>query len=322
MAKRLAFLVASTVAHAMAVYVMTFTRPPALVGVVDPAAMDVDLWAAPEFPELAEPVASSGAAVALAVPPRVTSTLGVRARSSSSVPEEPTSPSPPRPADSGESWSLARPAPYDLGIGTYWKTFAAANSDQPSSVSSGEPSKPSSPSLDQTVRDALDARDRAVGLGREGPLLSAAHEAASPSFAPDVGSAELDIESDSTGHVVSAHVVSASGEVSAWNDVARELVRLMSSKSLRPPRNGRGLRTRLRIVAERTLPSGAAYALSAGPAVPENACVGQSDPRLAGLGRRCLTGLPTGAKQTFDLSDVGAKPSRVVRVHFLGEAER
>lgn len=322
---RFGFLLASTVAHAMAFFAMAFTRPPTPVDVVDPAATDVDLWASPS--ESGDPAGSvgpvnpSGMAMAAAMPSRTTSALRFAVSKSPSVPDEPTAPRSPKPADSDQPWSLARPAPYDLGIGTYWKSVATNAGGGPSSVSPEEPPRPSAPSLDRTVRDALDAHDRALGLGREGPLMSAAREAASPSFAPDVGSAELDIESDSTGKVISAYVVSASGEVSAWKGVARELVRLMSSKPLRPTRNGRGLRTHLRIVAERTLPSGAAYARSAGPAVPEEACAGQPDPRLAGLGRKCLAGMPTGAKQTFDLADVGAKPSRVVHVHFLGEAE-
>jgi hypothetical protein len=321
--KTTAPLVASAALHAVAICAMAFTRPTPRESPVDSVVMDVDLWAPPlESPEQVEAEPSGGKAAAKAGPTMPTRSLPIRARSTvTESPDESTLAPSPRPADSSGPWSPSRPAPYDLGIGTYWMSVATQPGPPAASSSERPPHPPSPPSFEQTMREAADARDRAVGLGREGPLLSAAHEAASPSFAPDVGSATLEVESDASGKVLAAHVVSASGDVPAWNDVARELVRLMASKPMRAPRGGGGRHARLRIVAERTLPSGAAYARSPGPAIREEECVGQPDPRLGGLGRRCSTGMPAGAQQTFDVSDVGARPSRVVHVQFLGETE-
>jgi hypothetical protein len=227
-----------------------------------------------------------------------------------------TAPVTPDPASSS-SWSLPQTAPLDLGIGTYWKNVATGD---PLPVAQAEPAPapPARPSPNRILRDGLDAHDRSLGLGTGGPLISAAHEAASPSIAPDVGSATFDVESDAMGRVVAARVVSASAEASAWNDVAQELVRLMSAKTLRVLRDSRGTRTRLRIVAQRTLPSGAAYERSAG-AVPQDSCSGEAV-GPGGLGRKCGAGMPTGLTQSFDLADIGARASRIVRVQLLGEA--
>jgi hypothetical protein len=56
--------------------------------------------------------------------------------------------------------------------------------------------------------------------------------------------------------VVTARVLPGSGDVAQWNAVAREVVRLASARTVRVPAGAQGVRTRLRVVAERTLPSG------------------------------------------------------------------
>ena len=97
-------------------------------------------------------------------------------------------PSAPEPAPATSAHAV------DLGIGTYWKNVALGSGPPSSSPSPIDSSRPAgSPSPERLLRDALDAHDRALGLGSEGPLVSAAHEAASPAFAPDVGSATLEI---------------------------------------------------------------------------------------------------------------------------------
>jgi hypothetical protein len=210
--------------------------------------------------------------------------------------------------------------PLDLGIGTYWRSVASSQGPAPAPAPepAPNPDAPSAARIDRMLREGLDAHDRELGLSSSGPLVSAAHEAASPSIAPDVGAATFDIDSDASGHVVAAHVVSASADAASWDDVARELVRLMGAKALRVTHDARGRRTRLRIVAERTLPSGTPYARGAG-AVNEADCAGKGSGPL-GIGRKCATGMPSGASQTFDLADIGARASRIVRVQLVGEA--
>jgi len=226
----------------------------------------------------------------------------------------------PAPAESGGTWSFPRGTPVDLGVGTYWKSVASSSDPVAVAPPAGADAPPSPASsahkLNQILREGLDAHDRSLGLSASSPLVTAAHEAASPSIAPDVGTATFDVESDANGRVVAAHVVSSSADSSAWNDVAQELVKLMSAKALHVAGDSRGLRTRLRIVAERTMPSGARTALSGAltpGAGPEGGCDG------TGWTRRCGEGMPTGATKAFDISDIGARASRIVRVQLLGE---
>jgi len=175
--------------------------------------------------------------------------------------------------------------------------------------------------VQQFIRDALDADDHERGLGSAGPLVSAAHEAASPSIAPDVGNASFDVFSDADGKVVAVRVVSASADLPEWNDVARELMKAMGSKRMRVPRGAAGVRARIRITAERSLPSGDHSASSPG-AVPDDAP--GSDPACAGKGwsRKCQAGMPVGASTTFDISNLGARRSRIVHVQVVAEAPR
>jgi len=210
------------------------------------------------------------------------------------------------------SVAVTRPAPIDLGIGTYWKTVAM-------SAPSSRPADRAVSPVTQMVRDELDARDLARGLGGGGALVSAAREAASATIAPDVGSATFDVESDATGRVVSARVVTATGDIAAWNAVATELIRIMSGKTMRVRPSSRGVRARVSVSATRTPPSGTKSTVSAG-AVPDD--VPGSDPVCEGAGarRRCTAGLPIGVTaNSVDVANVVAKAVRVVRVQLLSE---
>ncbi len=319
-------ILASLAIHVVAAGAVSMARHVPRLGQDDRAQeVEVELMA-PPAPEPApavvpEPLLARAATVNAVAPIESAARSfagGERARPSLPEPSAEGAPTPaPQPADSSAAWTFPRTVA-DLGIGTYWKNVATNGDPLPAARAEAPPAAPPPLSPNRILRDGLAAHDRALGLGNGGPLVSAAHEAASPSIAPDVGSATFDVDSDATGKVVGAHVVSASAEPSAWNDVAQELVRLMSAKTLKVLHDSRGMRTRLRIVAQRTLPSGAPYARSAG-AVPEDACAGEAI-GPGGLGRKCNSGMPSGLSQSFDLSDIGARPSRIVRVQLLGEA--
>ena len=317
-------LVGSFAVHALAAAATTVLASRSHSGdAPDPAAIEVDLLS-PSTPAstAVEPNAAGEEAAAQPAPAHASHRAALTPAQSPRLPGEPQAPAPARSADESRAWSFGTATPPDLGdlgVGSYWRSLATDRSLAPparTGEAAAEQTSPPTPA--EILRDGLEEHDRALGLGR-GALLSAARDALSGSSAPDEGSATIEIDSDSEGKVVSARVVAATAEVAAWNAVAREIVRLMSSKVVHATREGRGLRTRLRVVAERTLPSGAKYVHSTGPAVPDDACVGQADRRLGGLGRKCSTGLPAGASQSFDLADVGARPSRVVHVQLQGE---
>ena len=205
------------------------------------------------------------------------------------------------PPTEGYGRAPAPSASIDLGIGAYWKSVAmgAPVAEEPPPVASAEPPRPS---IDQMLRDSLEARDHELGLGSAGPLVSAAHDAASLAFAPDTGGATFEVVSDAEGRVTSANIVSVSADGPAWSDVARELVSLMSSKRLHVPRGAHGYRARLRITAERALPAGSKTTSAVG-AVPDDIPGGEKSCEGEGMHRKCTKGSPIGATGTWgDLS--------------------
>lgn len=214
------------------------------------------------------------------------------------------------PEESATAWSFSPTGPMDVRIGSYWKTVVTASS---------APRPP--PSADEWARggefgrrlsDDMRAHDVATGHSIAGPLVSAAHEAASPNVAPDVGTATIEIEADASGEIVAAHVVDASSDRARWEDVAEQIRRSMAHKPLRVPAGARGVRAHVRIVADRTLPSGERTSVHAG-AAPDEVCDG------SGPTRRCVAGMPGAGGTWGDVTNFGAKRSRIVHVQLLDE---
>jgi hypothetical protein len=223
-----------------------------------------------------------------------------------------------------ERWSLPRATPIDLGVGTYWKSVVTHGPSESAPARADERSPPApSASLNRILRDGLAAHDRALGLGSAGPLVSAAHAAASPALAPDVGSATLEFECDAAGRVTTARVIAAATDVPAWSNVAREIVRLMAKRVVHLPSGARGLRAQLRITAERASPSGKKGGVVPG-AVPDDVPGTPGGDKVCegvGLARKCLRGFPVGFTMTgADAANLGANAVRMVRVQILGEA--
>jgi hypothetical protein len=225
---------------------------------------------------------------------------------SSSVPVEPESP-----AASSSAWSFSPTGPMDLRIGSYWKSVVTASSAPRPSPSIDEEAR--SGDFARRLSEDMRAQDVATGHSIAGPLVTAAHEAASPRLAPDVGSATIEIESDASGEVVAARVVDASVDRARWEDVAEEIRRSMAHRPLRVPAGARGVRAHVRIVAERTLPSGERTPVHSG-AAPDEACDG------SGPTRRCTAGMPGAGGTWGDITNIGAKRSRIVHVVLLDEA--
>lgn len=259
--------------------------------------------AAPEAREQVTEPASGGVSEGL-----VAARIGPPAPSPSSVPEGPETTEPPAP--SGSAWAFSPTAPMDLGIGSYWKRVATADSAPRPSPSVDEYANGAV--FARRLSDDLRAQDVATGNGIAGPLVSAAHDAASTSAAPDVGGAVIELESDASGAIVSARVVDASGDRADWEEVAQRIRRQMAHKPLRVPSGAHGLRAHVRIVAERTLPSGERTSVHSG-AAPDDACEG------SGSTKRCTAGMPGAGGTWGDLANIGAKRSRVVHVQLLDE---
>ncbi len=250
-------------------------------------------------------------------------TMARRSTPRAAWPDEPAQAGPategaaPPTAPSAATWSLAAPGSLALGVGDYWRHVAL---EGPAPSSTAPPPDARSAEIDRVLRLGLASRDLELGLGSSGPLVTAAHEAAS--MAPDVGAATLDIDVDGTGRVVTARVVTVSDDRAGWTAMAQEIVRIASGKSVHVGAGSRGVRARLRIVAERVPPAGTKRTSSAG-AVPDDVAGGMDGKACEGEGaeRKCVAGMPLGGTTTLgDLANLGAKAARIVHVTVLGEA--
>ena len=180
----------------------------------------------------------------------------------------------------------------------------------------GPPVPPEFHQAERSVREALAERDRLIGIGRSGPLVTAAHAAASGPYAPQRGTTTIEVDCDATGTVTATRA-----DNGLWDGVAERIVTEMKGKSVRV-REGTGLRSRLRVVAELARASGERGTVTPGavaddvPGGTTKVCVGE------GLERKCLAGMPVGFTYSKkDLSNVGDEPKRVVHVDILSEAE-
>lgn len=182
-----------------------------------------------------------------------------------------------------------RRRPIDIGIGpgVHW----AMVGPPPASV---QPPRPLSPT--GGLQEALDAHDRAIGLGFGGPAVSAVHAAASQLSAPRAGLATIEIVFDGLGKVQSTRVLSANNDFAGWSKVAADARAILAAGRIRVPAQSAGLAITLQVESRTQMPSGAAP----GSGVPI---------RPSGLG----------VAGQFDLSDIGATPTRAVSVRLVGE---
>jgi hypothetical protein len=146
--------------------------------------------------------------------------------------------------------------------------------------------------LDASIKGSLDAKDQVVDGGYGGPVVSAAHAAASGINAPQVGYAMFDVETDGKGVVTSVKLVDYGGDL-GWQRVQKELQANLSTQTLKVPNGANGVHVRVRVEADMKLPSGAKKKIE--------------DPGMEGIG--------FGFK--FDVADIGATKHRVVGVKLV-----
>jgi hypothetical protein len=107
-----------------------------------------------------------------------------------------------------------------------------------------------------SVRAALDARDRDLGLGSAGPVIAELEGATLRSTAPANGHAAFVAVLDAAGLVVGLDVVEASSNMESWREIAAtSLVGLKGKKLARAP-GGRGESLRIDVSSRIETPSG------------------------------------------------------------------
>lgn len=109
------------------------------------------------------------------------------------------------------------------------------------------------------LTEALEAHDRAVGIGPAGAVLSAARDAAHSNAAPQIGRATFAITLLSTG-LVEVELTGANGSSDAWRSVGATMQASLARKPPSIPASRSRVQWKLEIVAEEHWPNGAKVA--------------------------------------------------------------
>jgi len=197
-------------------------------------------------------------------------------------------------------------APIALGIGgtKELNPFLLTHDDPPSERRGDEKA------AERSVKDALHAHDREIGLTPDGPVLSALRDAAYETTMPPTGRAVFVALVDKLGTVVELRV--ADGDANAgWRDVRERAVKTLASKKV-TMRGAGPVELRIEIVSQVLLPSGSEHHVTPAASaskieVPDNAKIG------GGAGDV----VQSWTIMTFDLSDVGVPRRRVVHARVV-----
>jgi hypothetical protein len=293
--RRLIALAVACAVHAAAMLGLMSVRPPApVVAATMPDVSEVTLDEVEEPPPAALPPHDAPVAIARSEPPPGTPRpLAER---------EGTPAGGDRAGETG-STDLVAPA-------TDWSfsPLAAGADPRASTVrdlavppaSSG--SLPSTHSTTGGVAEGLAAKDVALGLGRGGPILAAAEQAARSTDAPMQGGATLEIAGHADG-TVAAHVVNADGDSEGWAEVASAIGRSLDPTRVRIPRGRHGVAVTVRLDARVQLADGRDVRSLHGPQVSVAPSVIQS----AIEGKANLDGAPSSGDTTSnDPPPIGA----------------
>jgi hypothetical protein len=107
------------------------------------------------------------------------------------------------------------------------------------------------------LRQALLDRDKGLGLGPEGPVITALETAGYESPLPtNEAHAILDITIDGNGEVTSIGVDEVSSERGVWERFAKDALALVKGKRARVPAGSKGVALRIEMTSRVQLPSG------------------------------------------------------------------
>jgi hypothetical protein len=149
------------------------------------------------------------------------------------------------------------------------------------------------------LRDSLRARDMALGLGPQGPVVEALRDAAYSSTAPANGKAIFEIHAGEGGVISLVDLVTTEG--GGWSDTQRVAKEKLASVKLVLPRGSKGAVLRVEVTSKWSLPNG-------------------QRSNESGWGTRSAAETGNGSPAILfpDVSNLGAKPRRVVSAHVVG----
>lgn len=110
--------------------------------------------------------------------------------------------------------------------------------------------------LERSLSEAARDRERDLGLGPEGPVLTALASATAASLAPVRGRAVLVAEVDASGAVESVRVEESDGDRAGWDDAAHIALGALAGKRLKQPPKTQHASLRIELTSDWKLPSG------------------------------------------------------------------
>ncbi len=215
----------------------------------------------------------------------------------------------PTPANSNavmNVWNMDAVAQQQLGV-TGNRTFATP----PPPISDNEIVRQR---VQHSIQDGLRDQEVASGDPVSGPIVHALEEGTRASLAPINGRATFDAVLDAGGVVLSIGTVDSTSNRSDWDTVARTSAATLIGKRLRTSKNG--LVVRIEVTSRVQLPSGSLPGV--GGDVLKDSSGDKSTPHAGQVSvlkmapkKPDLVVLEFG----FDVSDIGAHPTRVVAAH-------
>lgn len=159
------------------------------------------------------------------------------------------------------------------------------------------------PGVQDSVRDALHARDHALGLDVGGPLVGVAEAVVRPSDTPVDSRAVFEVTVDASGRITGVRLLDASQARGAWERVAASFATALRSQHL-ALRGHAGAVITLAVDSRWVMPSGSRPRHPIGPPTADGC-------RVRADGCR--------ASMAFDVTDLATKPSRQVHARVLAE---
>ncbi|MBX3189632.1 MAG: hypothetical protein KF819_21580 [Labilithrix sp.] len=166
-------------------------------------------------------------------------------------------------------------------------------------------------SVEHSLRQGAAGRDAELGLGPEGPVLTAIRDAARGGLAPERGNATFLAVVDGSGVVVSLRLVASTGGEAGWVDARDRAARALAAAKLTLRGAGKGAELKIYVESDVLLPSGSNAPVR--PTLEESKVV--INPNVPGGGTSDV--VQTYTLSRFDLADVGAKPKRVVHARLV-----
>jgi hypothetical protein len=196
-------------------------------------------------------------------------------------------------------------------------------------------------SVEQSLREGMREHDQKLGLGPEGPIVRALGESTSASTAPITGRAMFSVTIDDTGKIATVALESTDGDRAGWSDARERAEKLLVGSPVTLRTKGRTA-MRIEVQSSFKMPTGhdpgvdvelARIQLAKGGGKKATRiAILDPIPRVTGT-KICLTPSDSDApcpveipavkfeitifRLDGDVSNLGAKPRRVVHVHLL-----